>query len=564
MSDHRSSSLLPAWPSRPAPWQGLAVATAFAGAYLLFGYVQFYHWLITNGLLFALLWWTPRRWWPWLFAATIAARLLAGGLILVHGSVAPTAGGVFGIWRDWLQLVLGNLLEPFLVASGVLLLQRWGDRPGCMVDTPTIARLHLAAAVSAAAVTCKDVLYVLHDGMIASVTRNVIHDAVPIGGQGAWERLLWFALKNFMGSFIGIILMAPLAYWLATPAPAGGSRSILHGGQRLALPAALLFLLLGVMVRDVALAELLRLLLLAVVVVAALRDGWRGAALAVLAVSVAVAVDDHARLSTADPIQLQMFVAITGALGLMFGAAVDDLRRQHLELAQERTRADVLSGELAKAARGQLRVEERERRRIAGELHDELGQTLTALQTHLRLAHDDFHRAGRSQVMDQLAELTRQMRHGIGSALERLRPVALDELGLYAAIDRGSVRRLAEYAGLGFEVALAGDARLLEALEDSDRVAAFRLVQEAVTNCVRHARARRCSVRMRVERRHGVVCLFLDVRDDGIGGASHAQRGSGLALMRDRVTALGGRLHFRDMNPGFRVHALLRSEDFAG
>lgn len=66
---------------RPSWQMGVAGALAFAAAYLLLGYFQFYHWLITNGLLFAMLWWAGRSWWPWLFAGTILSRLASGALI---------------------------------------------------------------------------------------------------------------------------------------------------------------------------------------------------------------------------------------------------------------------------------------------------------------------------------------------------------------------------------------------------------------------------------------------------------------------------------------------------
>jgi hypothetical protein len=51
---------------------------AYIATYVLLGYLQFYHWTITSGLLFAVLWWLPRRWWPGIFLATIAARLIGG------------------------------------------------------------------------------------------------------------------------------------------------------------------------------------------------------------------------------------------------------------------------------------------------------------------------------------------------------------------------------------------------------------------------------------------------------------------------------------------------------
>ncbi len=534
---------------------GALLATAFAASYFMLGRIQFYHWNITNGLLFTALWLLPLRWWPWLFAATVLSRSL-GGIAIHSASGAP--GLFLGYWSDPAQYVLGNLLEPFLVATGVLALRGNGISPRSHASGTAIGLLHLAATISALAVACKDVLYVLNDGIVADVRRGVIVDAVPIGGPGSWTLLAGFAIKNALGNFIGIMLLAPLAWWHATRRDCAGSRAILRSALHYLLPAATLYLVLSHAAPQSQMAELLRLLLIAAVVVFAMRHGWRGAAMSVLAVSAAVAIEDHIGQPAVHPVWMQLFIAICGAMALMFGAAIDELReqRQYLGLAHEQAAA--LARELGRAAERNLQAEERERRRLASELHDEFGQNLTALQTHLKLAEPIFDAAGRRAVTDALLEITRTMRLNIAGVLEALRPAALDQSGLYAMIEHGSVRRLAEDAGLQFDTLIEGDSRLLPLLGDAQRIAAYRLVQEAVTNVVRHAHASRCSVRLRVNRRAGDLCVFLDIRDDGIGGTGHLRPGNGLTSMRDRVLALGGTLHLRDLEPGLRVHALLR------
>lgn len=537
--------------------QASTLATGFAIVYFALGYVQFYHWLLTDGLLFALLLVLARRWWPALFVATIVARILSGVLIF---RLSGIHGPVLGYWQDWPQFLLGNVAEPFLVATGVLLLRRRPLSPAAPLDLDAIARLHVAALASALAVVAKDLLYVINDGVIADVTRGVIHDPIPIGHAGTLELMSRFAIKNALGVFIGIMLLAPLAWWWKSPAERAGSAEAMRDAQRLAVPCALLFVLLGLLAKTAPMAELLRLLLMVVIAISALRRGWRGAALAILAVSLAVAIDDHLDLGATAPLQLQAFIAIAGAIGLMFGAAINDLRRQKHALEAARASATSLANDLAAAASGSLYAEEGERHRIAADLHDEFGQNLTALQTHLQLVKDDFQQAGKGAALEQLMELTRAMRRNIREVLERLRPAVLDELGLYGAINQGSMRHLAEDAGLQFHVQLQGDARLLARLDDSYRIAAYRLVQEAVTNTVRHAYARHCSVRLRAEHRGDALCLFLDVRDDGTGRIPFARPGTGLKTMRDRVVALGGRLHTRNLAQGLRVHALLRQQ----
>lgn len=543
----------------PSPNDGIRFAIplciVYYLAYLSLGYIQFYHWLLTGGLLFSALWLAHRRWWPWLFVTTILARMTFG---FITYRLTGIHGPVLGYWSDWMQWFLGNVPEPFLIAVGVTTLHRLGVRPGIAVDASSIVRLHLAALLSALAVTTKDVCYVINDGAIADVTRGIVYGSVPLGGPGSWEMLLRFAIKNMMGSFVGIMLIAPIALWIASPGARHGTRSILRDNYRITLPAATLFLLLGTLADGTRVAELLRLLLLVVVAVAAVREGWRGAALAVLAVSIAVAIDDHLGQSATNPIQLQLYIAICGAMGLMFGATTDDLRRQREQLDSAQAHTLTLTNALAIAASRNLQTEELERRRLASELHDEFGQNLTALQTHLKLSQHAFAASGQPHAVEMLLELTRTMRRNIAGILETLRPAALEELGLFATIDRGAVRAMAEDAGLEFEARIEGDARLLDALDNTRRIAAYRLAQEAITNVVRHARATHCEVRLRINRRGEQLWLFVDVRDNGMGSTRYVRPGHGLTGMRDRVIALGGSLHLHDLRPGLRMHALLR------
>lgn len=182
---------------------------------------------------------------------------------------------------------------------------------------------------------------------------------------------------------------------------------------------------------------------------------------------------------------------------------------------------------------------EEERRRLRHELHDGLGPALASLTLKLDAA---------SNVLDRDADaaraLLRDLREQVQGAIDdlrvvvhALRPPALDDLGLVRAL-REQVRR-SEHAGL--EVAFHAPASL-PAVPAGVEVAAYRVVQEALTNVVRHARARHAWVRVAATD----VSLTVEVADDGVGVA-HARRdrgrppgGVGLASMRERAMELGG------------------------
>lgn len=184
---------------------------------------------------------------------------------------------------------------------------------------------------------------------------------------------------------------------------------------------------------------------------------------------------------------------------------------------------------------------EEERRHIARELHDEVGQVLTAVNVELSRAQWALEaRGGPSFLLEDAQRVTHGALRAVRDLSQLLRPVLLDDLGLAAALEN-LIGELARRHGLAVSCTATGlDGRLDPALE----VAAYRIVQEALTNAVRHARAASCEVR--VARMDGV--LQIEVRDDGIGfdveSAMHGEgrQGVGLVGMRERAELLRGRV----------------------
>jgi signal transduction histidine kinase len=191
-----------------------------------------------------------------------------------------------------------------------------------------------------------------------------------------------------------------------------------------------------------------------------------------------------------------------------------------------------LTEELQTARRHLVELREEERRRIRRDLHDGLGPALAGLTFTLdavrNVADSDLARAD-----DLLSSATDQVQTMIGDVrrlIYGLRPPALDELGLVA-----SLRGLASREGSrGTRVDLEAPDPL-PPLGAAVEVAAYRIVQEALTNVARHARARKCAVRLSLEPR----ALLLEIADDG-RGFSGRRIGVGLQAMRERAAELGG------------------------
>lgn len=223
---------------------------------------------------------------------------------------------------------------------------------------------------------------------------------------------------------------------------------------------------------------------------------------------------------------------------------VDSVRRITSE--NERLFARLIEGErrfrgLAKAV---WKVQEDERRRLARELHDGLGQTLTALTHQLERLQQKLGEGDSRELGSGLADAVETARLALNETRELsrlLRPPVLDDLGLPAALS-WLARTLEQRTGLRVELALDG---LEERLDPEIETLVFRLVQEALTNVLRHAGVDCATVE--VSRTAGLLQLRISDRGQGFDADAtltgrEAAAGSGLRGMRDRLELFGGRL----------------------
>ena len=243
-------------------------------------------------------------------------------------------------------------------------------------------------------------------------------------------------------------------------------------------------------------------------------------------------------------------------LGLHGGPAVSDTFlagvAEVVGVALQRSR---LQGRLAEkgAQHAHLRAalltaQEAERGRIARDLHDQIGQSLTALLIGL----DRQAERPDAAALAELRELTSATLADVRRIALDLRPAVLDELGLAAALQR-SARELEERFGVAVSVLVALPSRL----PGQSETALYRVAQEALTNVARHARAREASVVATAG--HGSVQLV--VEDDGVGfdpATLAPAEQIGLAGMRERMELLGGSLRIESApGAGCGVHARL-------
>ncbi len=235
---------------------------------------------------------------------------------------------------------------------------------------------------------------------------------------------------------------------------------------------------------------------------------------------------------------------------------LDDLARQ-IGIAAHAVR---LTDDLQRSRERLVTAREEERRRLRRDLHDGLGPTLAALALKATTISDliPTDPTAATHLSNELYADIRATVGEIRRLVYALRPPALDDLGLVAAIrERAAQYGHPSQAGAGSHHA-DGLRIIVEApdrlppLPAAVEVAAYRIVQEALTNVIRHAQAHTCTVHLQLS-----DTLQIEVSDDGVGFPSERQAGVGLLSMRERAAELGGSCVMESL-PGAGVHMCAR------
>jgi two-component system sensor histidine kinase UhpB len=310
------------------------------------------------------------------------------------------------------------------------------------------------------------------------------------------------------------------------------------------------------------------------------RVFWGNAAVLVVVVVVLVLgpLDMSAPLTLAESISLVAGVALALTICLVvmrrafrpFDELADHMRRHDPLAPGERVDVeggpkvtalahafnemlDRLESEQRASARRALMVQEGERQRVARELHDEVGQTLTGVMLQVEGLAATIPDELRAEL-DELRETARSGAEDVRRIVRSLRPEALEDLGLPSAL-AALATAFHDQAGVRVE-------RRLEAglpLSEEQELVFYRVAQEAITNVARHASASRAEVQLR----RADAGVLLMVRDDGVGltpptnGPSHGIRG-----MRERAMLIGAQLTIdRPPNGGTVVRLVLPPDE---
>ena len=214
-----------------------------------------------------------------------------------------------------------------------------------------------------------------------------------------------------------------------------------------------------------------------------------------------------------------------------------EIERQHRSEQQNREDLERLSARL-------VDVQEQERRMLARELHDEVGQALTAVKMDIGIALRGRVDKRTRNALEEARDLSETILRSVRDMSQLLHPSALDDFGLPATLT-AYLRNFSHRTGIRAQLAEAMDTRLASAIE----LCVYRIVQEALNNVAQHSGASACTISLNA----GDGALRLVVEDNGCGPAGGRfgyGRGLGLIGMRERAQTLGGTFAIRERDVG--------------
>jgi signal transduction histidine kinase len=221
--------------------------------------------------------------------------------------------------------------------------------------------------------------------------------------------------------------------------------------------------------------------------------------------------------------------------------AVIRLRMLERRSAKQREHAERAEQEMRHLSQQLVAAQEEERKKLTRELHDHVGQMLTALRMELGRADRARGAADGQQAIGEAKRLLDTILRSVRDLSMGLRPSMLDDFGLQPALE-WHVRDFRRRFAIPVDLTLAGE---IDTLPDQVRTAVYRIVQEALTNCARHAQASRVEIAVRLAEN----TLDLTITDDGVGIDPRRTRGVGLLGIEERVRELHGAFEVRAHHP---------------
>lgn len=394
--------------------------------------------------------------------------------------------------------------------------------------------------------------------LIIIVFLHAVTIAFLCGGLSWSLNLMW---RTFISCATGGVIIAPFLYLLFDFLFRYIWRPILPSiaGENIELaPMALLWMLCFFALALISVTTILKqwpffvyFIVLLPNIFMAYRYGWQGGVLATVMNSILLAGVQYILGAFHSVTELQIFLLTQALIGLGLGIAIS---RQYLLATRLHESNEKLIRELSankKLTRQLVDVEEQIRKAIARELHDEIGQNITAIQIQTMLIEKTSHEEKTRALTSTINDLAQKIHRVTRNLLTQLRPHALDTLGLDSALRHLADELKFEEQKINLQLNIGVDT---QQFDEVLRITLYRTVQELLNNAIKYAKAGEIYINL-----YPGDPMTLEYRDNGVGLPENwQQKGHGLLGIKERIHALGGKLHVDGTKEKAGTHILIK------
>lgn len=465
--------------------------------------------------------------WAGLFSVSTSYWFLPAGLRLYTLLVLRR--------QKWIWMAL---VECLLVLSLVLWQDKYQTIPALIIATVLPWGIYAEVVRSCrehsiTSLTPQSMSRLLTCGMIAaSITALILSGNEALDGHPEQIAATFFA--DAVADFVGVVLIVP-ALLIIRERVVGRRIS-----WRPLFAKGLVFVPLLVVLAAIPIpgaANYIPILAIVPVLWLSYRSGWQMGTAAVTFLAIGTYAADKLMSVSWDIHQVQAVLALTASASLLIGSSNDALAESGRTLTRfagmlsERTRA------LTETANRLSSLREEDQHRLGRDLHDELGQDLTAIATHLRLVERSVHDAELRDNLRSIEHLVQTAHEHLHDTINRLHPLVLHRFGLSRALQAGPIAELTRVEHIDYRCLIEGD---IDHLPANVATTIYRICQEAATNGVRHGCGGRILVHISTESLGRDTLLTLRVNDDaGNLDIAPDHYGSGLQGIQDRANAIG-------------------------
>jgi len=381
-------------------------------------------------------------------------------------------------------------------------------------------------------------------GIGSIVTAVILVTSLMNQGHIPPDKLITTIFSFIFGDLVGILLLVPLAFAIKSIYLKEQTAFFNAVFKWPSVSFSFISLVVSILTIQFSMAYFIKLVAFIPLIFFAYRNGWFGATVSIFVINILVVVATIFDVELGSMFEKQLYLIAISLTGLFLGAAISEqhslnflLKIQNKSLMEANLQLHELINKNTSLAKTVVSVQENERKLLSQELHDEIGQNITALKVNLRVISRMVGISAATPLLestDSIADVAYQSVHDL---MLWLRPRVIDDLGLEKALSGTDFERLLNDVGIQYVPLFEGDTL---ALNEDLKINIYRIVQESINNSVKYSRAKNFWMSLKI----GPSNIDLEIIDDGIGfdtkNINTVKSSFGLQGIENRVLALGG------------------------